>query len=122
VVVHELQGLQDRPKVVALGGGAVQSDDVRAALARTAHVIWLTAPAETLWRRASSEGGRPLARDEEAFRELLESRAELYRAVAGDIADTSSGAAEEVAEVVMARLGARPRQAAPQPAHGEGAA
>ena len=74
----------ERPCVVALGGGAVLSDDVREALARLPHVVWLTAPVEDLWRRVSSAGepGRPLAAARETFRARYEERAALYEEVA----------------------------------------
>ena len=82
VVVQVLEGALREPCVVALGGGAVLSGDVREALQRLPHVAWLTAPAEALWARAAARGGRPLAKDEQAFRRLLEERNDLYRRVA----------------------------------------
>ena len=77
------------PCVLALGGGAVLSDDVREALASLPHVVWLTAPAEVLWARASAVGQavRPLAGDELAFRALLAVREPLYREVATQVVD-----------------------------------
>ncbi len=76
------------PLVLALGGGAVLSDDVREALRRLSHVVWLTAPPEVLWRRAGAAGGgiRPLAGDEREFLRLLDRRDALYRDVATVIA------------------------------------
>jgi shikimate kinase len=105
VVVRELEGPADAPKVLALGGGAVLSDDVRRALARCAHVVWLTAPVETLWRRASDQGGRPLAGDEGAFRALLAAREPLYREVATMVVDAASGRPADVAAEIAGRLG-----------------
>ena len=73
-----------RPCVLALGGGAVLSPEVREALTRLPHVVWLVAPPEVLWARATGPGqaARPLAGDEAAFRRLLTAREPLYRAVA----------------------------------------
>ena len=122
VVVRELQSLAGAPKVVALGGGAVLSVDVRVALAQTEHVVWLKAPAPTLWQRASADGGRPLARDEAAFAKLLAAREELYCEVANDVVDTSSGDAAKVAEAILSRIGARSTPAVPLPGRKEGPA
>src|SRR6185369_2868871 len=62
-VVCEL--LERAPDVVALGGGAVLSERVRAAL--DGHtVVLLEIDADGAWQRAAGRG-RPLARDREAF-------------------------------------------------------
>ena len=66
--------------IVALGGGAVQSELVREALARHT-VVHLEIEAEDAWRRASNKG-RPLARDPERFAQLQGDRAPLYELVA----------------------------------------
>jgi 3-dehydroquinate synthetase/shikimate kinase len=65
---------------IALGGGALGSDRVRAALARHV-VVLLDVDLETAWQRASG-GGRPLARDRAAFELLFEARAPIYDAAA----------------------------------------
>lgn len=105
-VLRELEALRAAPQVLALGGGAVLADEVRAALKRQARVVWLTAPAGELWRRATTDPGasRPLARDEAAFRSLLASREPLYREVATITVDTRGRAPEEVAEGLCASL------------------
>jgi shikimate kinase/3-dehydroquinate synthase len=65
--------------VVALGGGAVLSGKVRAALER--HVaVWLQVDARTAWRRC--EGKRPLANDRDRFESLLAERTPLYAGLA----------------------------------------
>jgi shikimate kinase / 3-dehydroquinate synthase len=69
-----------RPAVIALGGGAVQSERVREALARHT-VVHLEVRPEDAWRRASGKG-RPLARDIGRFEQLLRDRDPLYEAVA----------------------------------------
>jgi shikimate kinase / 3-dehydroquinate synthase len=66
--------------VVALGGGAVQSERIRDALGRHL-VVHLEVDPEDAWRRASGKG-RPLARDPERFRELQRDRSLLYESVA----------------------------------------
>ena len=67
-------------QVIALGGGAVQSERVREALARHT-VVHLGVEPESAWRRASGKG-RPLARDPARFAQLHSDRANLYEAVA----------------------------------------
>jgi shikimate kinase len=86
VCVATLTDALEQPCVVALGGGAVTNADVRAALARCAHVVWLIAPMTVLFSRAAQLGrgsgvaaARPLAQDETAFRRLHDEREPLYR-------------------------------------------
>jgi shikimate kinase/3-dehydroquinate synthase len=78
-VVCELLDRGDVP-VIALGGGAVQSERVREALARHTVVHLEVEPADA-WRRASGKG-RPLARDPVRFEQLQRDRSVLYEAVA----------------------------------------
>jgi shikimate kinase/3-dehydroquinate synthase len=73
--------LLDRPEpaVVALGGGAVTSERVRAALA--GHVcVLLDVDPELAWKRVRGSG-RPLARDHERFMRLHTERLPIYEAV-----------------------------------------
>jgi shikimate kinase len=81
VVVDTLDQARRFDCVVALGGGAVTSADVRQALQWVPCVVWLRAPVEVLFDRAA-EGGRPLAADERTFRDLLAEREPLYEEVA----------------------------------------
>jgi shikimate kinase/3-dehydroquinate synthase len=68
--------------VVALGGGAVESAEVRAALAGQV-VLQIHVELDTAWERAcESRHERPLARDRAAFATLYERRAPLYEALA----------------------------------------
>ena len=69
------------PAVLALGGGAVQTESIRNELRDRAFTVLLEVDPDTAWQR-SSGGGRPLARDESEFRALYERRRELYDAVA----------------------------------------
>jgi shikimate kinase/3-dehydroquinate synthase len=74
--------LLERPdaRVVSLGGGALQSERVREALA--AHVVvHLEVEPETAWQRASGKG-RPLARDRGRFDQLHAERQALYSSLA----------------------------------------
>jgi shikimate kinase/3-dehydroquinate synthase len=73
--------LLERPEgaVIALGGGALESERVREALRRHV-VVHLEVDPEDAWRRASGKG-RPLARDAGRFRELYEQRRPLYDSI-----------------------------------------
>jgi shikimate kinase/3-dehydroquinate synthase len=66
--------------VIALGGGALGSDRVQAALRRHVAVL-VDVDRETAWRRASGRG-RPLAREPERFAALHAERAGIYEAAA----------------------------------------
>jgi len=61
------------PAVLALGGGAVQTESIRNELRDRAFTVLLEVDPDTAWQR-SSGGGRPLARDESEFRALYERR------------------------------------------------
>ena len=110
-VCAALTAALERPSVVALGGGAVLSPEVRETLGRLRHVVWLTAPADVLWARVkTSAGRRPLASDEERFRRLLEERSALYATVATDAVMNDGGrpksdVADEVAWIASASTG-----------------
>jgi shikimate kinase len=119
LVVDALEAALREPCVVALGGGAVLSGDVREALQRLAHVAWLTAPVDVLWARAcaGSAGGRPLAADQQAFGRLFEERAAVYRRVAcAEVRNDGSRALADVAREIAAL--AMDGGAHPAPGHG----
>jgi shikimate kinase/3-dehydroquinate synthase len=90
--------LLERPPaaVLSLGGGAVNSERVRALLARHT-VVLLDVDVETAWRRAGNKR-RPLARDRERFVGLHAARAQLYDALADAVLLDSSR--EEVRRAV----------------------
>ena len=88
------------PLVVALGGGAVVIGDVRDALARVAHVAWLTAPEDVLWGRGMDgvQESRPLAASRETFGRLLREREAVYAQVATTtVINDGSRAVDDVA-------------------------
>ncbi len=73
--------LLDRGGVIALGGGAVNSEAVREALA--GHVaVWCQVDEEVAWVRAQADGDRPLARDRKEFARLFAERRPLYEELA----------------------------------------
>jgi shikimate kinase / 3-dehydroquinate synthase len=73
--------LLDAGGIVALGGGAVESERVRAAL-RDHVAVWCDADLEVAWERVSRNEKRPLARDRDEFERRLGQRRPLYEAAA----------------------------------------
>jgi shikimate kinase/3-dehydroquinate synthase len=73
--------LSPGPLVVALGGGAVTTEEIRALLRDRAIVVWLDESVDTCWERARGSD-RPLAQDEPEFRRLYDERRALYEQVA----------------------------------------
>lgn len=65
---------------IALGGGSVLSERIRAALGRHV-VVWLQIDAGEAWRRIA-HSNRPLARSREGVERLLAERLHLYEALA----------------------------------------
>ena len=83
VVADLLEG-GEAPPVVALGGGAIESARVRAAVARHVVVALEVSPGDA-WARVREAGDRPLARDRNAFEALLARRVPLYESAADAI-------------------------------------
>lgn len=85
-IVLEQLGATPGAEVIALGGGAVQSPRVRAALADHT-VAWLDVELEIAWKRVSMTSHRPLARDRDAFAARFAERRELYTSTADAFVD-----------------------------------
>jgi len=82
---RELEGLVDalnmrEPRVIALGGGGVESESVRQLLANE-FVVGLDVDLDAAWERTRGSD-RPLAQDENEFRRRYELRRPLYAEVA----------------------------------------
>lgn len=69
-----------QPRILALGGGAIESEPVRDAL-RSHLVVWCDVDEETAWDRAEGSP-RPLAADRDAFAQRFAERRPLYESVA----------------------------------------
>jgi shikimate kinase/3-dehydroquinate synthase len=96
--------LLDSPgTALALGGGAVGSEKVRAALQQHT-VVWLDIEVEHAWRRVQSGGSkRPLAADMTRFYELHEARRGTYAELADVVVPATR--AREIVKVVDALVG-----------------
>jgi shikimate kinase / 3-dehydroquinate synthase len=80
-----------RPAVLSLGGGAVETPQIRRSLREHALTVNVEVDLATAWTR-TREGDRPLAREEDRFRLLYARRLPLYR----ECADLTTNEAEEV--------------------------
>ena len=73
-----LAPLLERPCVVALGGGAWETEAVRLAAAASGFAaLWLAEPPARCWARVAGDPARPLAQDRDAF--MARHRARLPR-------------------------------------------
>jgi 3-dehydroquinate synthetase/shikimate kinase len=76
-----VEALGDPPGVMALGGGAVETPEVRGALRERAVTVLVEVDPDTAWARARGSA-RPLAQDEADFRRLYGQRQPLYEEAA----------------------------------------
>nr|WP_233356232.1 shikimate kinase [Henriciella aquimarina] len=73
--------LNEKPHVLATGGGAYLDPETRDLLREKAITIWLNADLETLWRRVSRRSHRPLLQTENpkgVLSQLLTERTPIY--------------------------------------------
>jgi shikimate kinase/3-dehydroquinate synthase len=77
--------------VLALGGGAVTREPVRAALREHAVTVLIDVDADTAWRRVEGTD-RPLAQERTAFLALYDQRAPVY----AEVSDATAGDADDV--------------------------
>jgi len=92
----------DRTAVLALGGGAITQEPVRAALRERALTVLVDVGVDTAWERVRGSD-RPLAQERAAFLALHDQRAPLYRKVADAVARDVDDAVLAAAGVVVER-------------------
>jgi shikimate kinase/3-dehydroquinate synthase len=88
-----------RPSVIALGGGAVTTPQVRELLFHHAVTVWIDDDVDTCWARARGSD-RPNAQDETTFRHLFDERRPLYAA-------TADATVRDADDAVLAAAGVR---------------
>jgi len=89
------------PAVIALGGGTfVQESNMQFIRDRGGATIWLDCPYEELVRRCEGMTNRPLFRDLDSFRQLLQRRVPYYQ-LAEFRVSTEGRAPQEVAEQIL---------------------
>ena len=84
------EALADPPSVIALGGGAVLSEKTRERLRAHAFTVHVEVDPDTAWERVKGSN-RPLARSEEDFRSLFDSRRPVYDEAMDAPADDAQG-------------------------------
>jgi shikimate kinase len=96
------------PSVVSVAGGAVLSAENRASIQASGTVVWLRARPETLAARVGDGDGRPLLGDDpaEAMVRLSAERAPFYEELAHVVIDVDELEPDEVAERILAAVGA----------------
>jgi shikimate kinase / 3-dehydroquinate synthase len=93
---------------IGLGGGAVLSERVRAALGR--HLVaWLDVSLEDAWERSAGRADRPLAVDRRRFEELFSQRRPIYEELADAILPGGGGDLAERALPALLGLTELPR-------------
>jgi shikimate kinase len=93
--------------IVVTGGGIVSRKENLEFLRQLGVVVWLHGNEETLFKRASRSGNRPLLQRKnprEAFAQMLQARLPLYARVAHMRIDTSVLTDEEVAVAILSKL------------------
>jgi shikimate kinase/3-dehydroquinate synthase len=90
---------RERPAVVALGGGAIETPAIREALRDNALTVLVDVEVDAAWERVA-RSARPLATDQEQFRQLYERRKTMYD-------EAADARARDLDDVVLAGLGVR---------------
>lgn len=99
--------LEDRPVVMAPGGGAILRAENRELMTRHGLTVWLDAPFELCWRRIAQDGVvRPLAPDEATARARFEERTPLYRQAERQIPIDAEMTPEEIVAKIVEALSA----------------
>lgn len=99
--------LEDRPVIMAPGGGAILRAENRELMTRHGLTVWLDAPFELCWRRIAQDGVvRPLAPDEATARARFEERTPLYRQAERQIPIDAEMTPEEIVAKIVEALSA----------------
>ena len=94
--------------IIVTGGGIVLRNENVDLLKRLGVVVWLDGNEETLFKRASQSGSRPLLQGKnprKVFAQILQARGQHYANVAHLRVDTSLLSDEEVAIAILSKLG-----------------
>ena len=99
--IRRLTGLKS--SVVALGGGAFQSEENREILRSYGRTVWLDCPFEICFQRIKGDNSRPLLGDEAATKLLFEKRRPTYGA-ADLTVETGNLPPEAIAALIITTL------------------
>ena len=108
----ETQALREldpaKAMIIGTGGGIVLRHENADLMRQLGTIVWLEANEETLFERAMRKKVRPLLQTETpraTFAELLRTRTPLYARIADVRLDTSSLSHDEVAEIILNKIG-----------------
>jgi shikimate kinase len=104
------------PAAIVTGGGIVLHEQNLDLLKRLGAVVWLEADENTLFKRASRAGNRPLLQRKnprKAFTKMLQARLPLYAKIADIRVDTSVLTDEEVAVAILSKFRRHYRKSMP---------
>lgn len=107
--------LDERPMVLATGGGAFMNDETRALVKKVSTSVWLKADLATHVRRTSLRDTRPILRTgnpEETLRRLMEERDPVY-AQADITVDSDDGPHKDTVQTIIKALQARSAKGLP---------
>lgn len=90
--------------VVALGGGAYESEGNRAALRSLGATVWLNCPLKVCMRRVSRDGSRPLLGRRDEMKLLLERRIPNY-SLADYTIETGSRTPKRIVDDIVRLVG-----------------
>lgn len=110
-VVHEIS--QYDHQLISTGGGVLLTyPETAQALKDCGKIVWLTAPAEVLWRRINADPvrqtGRPAsdpATGWESFQQAMAERESLYKQWADVVLDIEQDAPQAVAQKILSVAG-----------------
>jgi len=96
------EALAGPPAVIALGGGAVLSEKTRQRLSAHAYTVLIEVDVDDAWERVRGSN-RPLARNEEDFRALFDSRRPIYAEAMDAFADDAESVLLAALRIVIGR-------------------
>jgi shikimate kinase / 3-dehydroquinate synthase len=96
------EALAGPPAVIALGGGAVLSEKTRQRLSAHAYTVLIEVDVDDAWERVRGSN-RPLARNEEDFRGLFDSRRPIYAEAMDALADDAESVLLAALRIVIGR-------------------
>lgn len=105
VIARLIEDSQNRPFVIATGGGAFADAETRALILDKAYAIWLDSDLDTLVERVSRKSNRPLLKGKDArsvLAELMEKRAPAYAEAPIRVVSDGGPQANSVARILAA--------------------
>jgi len=97
--------LEQKPHILATGGGAYLNADTRSLMREKAVTVWLNADLETLWKRVSRRNHRPLLKRPDAkdvLASLFDERRPIYELADLTVASVDGPHSKTVTAIIKA--------------------